>query len=105
MECFLAQMQVQKRGVLDRLWSARNFSNMDDDENYRAANKSIKQVRKAEKEHPSACSACIVGRVHCVIPVLRAVELLFSDMVVWGFLSWAVSLAGLLHCFSPSVLT
>lgn len=44
MECFLAQMQVQKRGVLDRLWSARNFSNMDDDENYRAANKSIKQV-------------------------------------------------------------
>ncbi|NXM38269.1 ZW10 protein, partial [Gymnorhina tibicen] len=44
MECFLAQMQVQKQGVLDRLWSARNFSNMDDDENYRAANKSIKQV-------------------------------------------------------------
>ncbi|NXD99804.1 ZW10 protein, partial [Chaetorhynchus papuensis] len=44
MECFLAQMQMQKRGVLDRLWSARNFSNMDDDENYRAANKSIKQV-------------------------------------------------------------
>ncbi|NWI80457.1 ZW10 protein, partial [Dryoscopus gambensis] len=44
MECFLAQMQVQKQGVLDRLWSARNFSNMDDDESYHAANKSIKQV-------------------------------------------------------------
>ncbi|NWV49555.1 ZW10 protein, partial [Daphoenositta chrysoptera] len=44
MECFGAQIQMQKRGVLDRLWTARNFSNMDDDENYRAANKSIKQV-------------------------------------------------------------
>ncbi|NXP37029.1 ZW10 protein, partial [Leiothrix lutea] len=44
MECFLAQMQVQKGEILERLSSARNFSNMDDEENYCAANKAIKQV-------------------------------------------------------------
>ncbi|NXA74573.1 ZW10 protein, partial [Thryothorus ludovicianus] len=42
--CFLAQMRVQKGEILERLSSARNFSNMDDEENYCAANKAIKQV-------------------------------------------------------------
>lgn len=55
MECFLAQMRVQKGEILERLSSARNFSNMDDEENYCAANKAIKQVREAVEEHPSAC--------------------------------------------------
>ncbi|NWX32327.1 ZW10 protein, partial [Notiomystis cincta] len=44
MECFLAQMRVQKGEILERLSSARNFSNMEDEENYCAANKAIKQV-------------------------------------------------------------
>ncbi|NXL86174.1 ZW10 protein, partial [Alectura lathami] len=44
MECFLAQMRVQKGEILERLSSARNFSNMDDEENYRAANKAVRQV-------------------------------------------------------------
>ncbi|NXO00365.1 ZW10 protein, partial [Rhinopomastus cyanomelas] len=44
MECFLAQMRVQKGEILERLASARNFSNMDDEENYSAANKAIRQV-------------------------------------------------------------
>ncbi|NWR45342.1 ZW10 protein, partial [Regulus satrapa] len=44
MECFQAQMRVQKGEILERLSSARNFSNMDDKENYCAANKAIKQV-------------------------------------------------------------
>uniref|UniRef100_A0A803VUK7 Zw10 kinetochore protein n=1 Tax=Ficedula albicollis TaxID=59894 RepID=A0A803VUK7_FICAL len=47
-ECFLAQMRVQKGEILERLSSARNFSNMDDEENYRAANKAIKQDISAE---------------------------------------------------------
>ncbi|NXW90070.1 ZW10 protein, partial [Alopecoenas beccarii] len=42
--CFLAQMRVQKGEILERLSSARNFSNMDDEENYSAANKAIRQV-------------------------------------------------------------
>lgn len=48
MECFLAQMRVQKGEILERLSSARNFSNMDDEENYSAANKAIRQVGEAE---------------------------------------------------------
>uniref|UniRef100_A0A8B9I7J3 Centromere/kinetochore protein zw10 homolog n=1 Tax=Anser brachyrhynchus TaxID=132585 RepID=A0A8B9I7J3_9AVES len=44
MECFLAQMRVQKGEILERLSSARNFSNMDDEDNYSAANKAIRQV-------------------------------------------------------------
>ncbi|XP_053942891.1 centromere/kinetochore protein zw10 homolog isoform X1 [Cuculus canorus] len=43
-ECFLAQMRVQKGEILERLSSARNFSNMDDEENYCAAKKAIRQV-------------------------------------------------------------
>ncbi|NXK87157.1 ZW10 protein, partial [Formicarius rufipectus] len=44
MECFKAQMRVQKEEILERLSSARNFSNMDDEENFHAANKAIRQV-------------------------------------------------------------
>ncbi|CAM4613130.1 centromere/kinetochore protein zw10 homolog isoform X1 [Lepidochelys kempii] len=44
MECFLAQMRVQKGELLERLSSARNFSNMDNEENYSAANKAARQV-------------------------------------------------------------
>ncbi|XP_006890853.1 PREDICTED: centromere/kinetochore protein zw10 homolog isoform X2 [Elephantulus edwardii] len=43
-ECFLAQMRAQKGELLERLSSARNFLNMDDEENYSAANKAIRQV-------------------------------------------------------------
>uniref|UniRef100_G3UL93 Centromere/kinetochore protein zw10 homolog n=1 Tax=Loxodonta africana TaxID=9785 RepID=G3UL93_LOXAF len=43
-ECFLAQMRAQKGELLERLSSARNFLNMDDEENYSAASKAIRQV-------------------------------------------------------------
>ncbi|XP_036921534.1 centromere/kinetochore protein zw10 homolog isoform X2 [Sturnira hondurensis] len=43
-QCFLAQMRAQKGELLERLSSARNFSNMDDEENYSAASKAIRQV-------------------------------------------------------------
>ncbi|XP_003472868.2 centromere/kinetochore protein zw10 homolog [Cavia porcellus] len=43
-ECFLAQMRAQKSELLERLSSARNFSNMDDEENYSAASKAVRQV-------------------------------------------------------------
>uniref|UniRef100_A0A674ID94 Centromere/kinetochore protein zw10 homolog n=1 Tax=Terrapene triunguis TaxID=2587831 RepID=A0A674ID94_9SAUR len=44
LECFLAQMRVQKGELLERLSSARNFSNMDNEENYSAAKKAARQV-------------------------------------------------------------
>ncbi|MBN3302540.1 ZW10 protein, partial [Amia calva] len=43
-ECFLAQMRAQKAEMLERLSTARNFSNLDDAENYSAASKAVRQV-------------------------------------------------------------
>ncbi|KAA0720093.1 Centromere/kinetochore protein zw10 -like protein [Triplophysa tibetana] len=42
--CFVAQMNVQKAEMLERLSTARNFSNLDDEENYSVASKAIRQV-------------------------------------------------------------
>uniref|UniRef100_A0A8C9WLX6 Zw10 kinetochore protein n=1 Tax=Scleropages formosus TaxID=113540 RepID=A0A8C9WLX6_SCLFO len=42
-ECFLAQMNAQKAEMLERLSTARNFANLDDDENYSAASKAVRQ--------------------------------------------------------------
>ncbi|CAI9534510.1 unnamed protein product [Staurois parvus] len=43
-ETFLAQMRTQKEELLDRLSNARSFSNMEDEDNYTAAHKAIRQV-------------------------------------------------------------
>ncbi|KAM4652514.1 centromere/kinetochore protein zw10 homolog [Discoglossus pictus] len=43
-ESFLAQMRSQKGELLERLSSARNFSNMEDEENYTTAHKALRQV-------------------------------------------------------------
>uniref|UniRef100_A0A8C8U534 Centromere/kinetochore protein zw10 homolog n=1 Tax=Peromyscus maniculatus bairdii TaxID=230844 RepID=A0A8C8U534_PERMB len=43
-ECFLAQMRAQKGELLERLSSARSFSNMDDEENYSAASRAVRQI-------------------------------------------------------------
>uniref|UniRef100_A0A673KG84 Centromere/kinetochore protein zw10 homolog n=1 Tax=Sinocyclocheilus rhinocerous TaxID=307959 RepID=A0A673KG84_9TELE len=42
--CFVAQMNVQKAEMLERLSTARNFSNLDDEDNYSVASKAIRQV-------------------------------------------------------------
>uniref|UniRef100_A0A671T3E4 Centromere/kinetochore protein zw10 homolog n=1 Tax=Sinocyclocheilus anshuiensis TaxID=1608454 RepID=A0A671T3E4_9TELE len=43
-QCFVAQMNVQKAEMLERLSTARNFSNLDDEDNYSVASKAIRQV-------------------------------------------------------------
>ncbi|XP_061448733.1 centromere/kinetochore protein zw10 homolog isoform X2 [Rhineura floridana] len=43
-DCFLAQMRVQKGELLERLSSARNLSSVDDEDNYSAASKAVRQV-------------------------------------------------------------
>lgn len=43
--CFLAQLNVQKGELLERLSTAHNFCNLDDDDNYIAASKAVRQVR------------------------------------------------------------
>lgn len=44
-QCFVAQMNVQKAEMLERLSTARNFSNLDDEDNCTAASKAVRQVR------------------------------------------------------------
>ncbi|XP_017348824.1 centromere/kinetochore protein zw10 homolog [Ictalurus punctatus] len=43
-QCFVAQMNVQKAEMLERLSTARNFCNLDDKDNYTAASKAVRQV-------------------------------------------------------------
>ncbi|XP_059912356.1 centromere/kinetochore protein zw10 homolog [Gadus macrocephalus] len=43
-QCFLAQLNTQKAELLERLSTARNFSNLEDEENYTAASKAVRQV-------------------------------------------------------------
>ncbi|XP_043937002.1 centromere/kinetochore protein zw10 homolog [Protopterus annectens] len=43
-ECFLAQMRTQKAELLERLSSVKNFSNLDEEDNYMVANKAVRQV-------------------------------------------------------------
>ncbi|XP_020496218.2 centromere/kinetochore protein zw10 homolog [Labrus bergylta] len=43
-QCFLAQMNVQRAELLERLSTAHNFSNLDDEDNYIAASKAVRQV-------------------------------------------------------------
>ncbi|XP_005143574.2 centromere/kinetochore protein zw10 homolog isoform X1 [Melopsittacus undulatus] len=64
-ECFLAQMRVQKGEILERLSSARNFSNMDDEENYRAANKAIRQVLHQLKRLGKVWQDVLPVNVYC----------------------------------------
>ncbi|NXG53236.1 ZW10 protein, partial [Psilopogon haemacephalus] len=65
MECFLAQMRVQKGEILERLSSARNFSNMDDEENYSAATKAIKQVLHQLKRLGKVWQDVLPVNVYC----------------------------------------
>ncbi|KAG7483555.1 hypothetical protein MATL_G00039640 [Megalops atlanticus] len=43
-ECFLEQMRAQRAEMLERLSTARNFANLDIEENYSAASKAVRQV-------------------------------------------------------------
>ncbi|NXG16597.1 ZW10 protein, partial [Grallaria varia] len=65
MECFKAQMRVQKGEILERLSSVRNFSNMDDEENFRAANKAIRQVLHQLKRLGQVWQDVLPVNVYC----------------------------------------
>ncbi|XP_059812824.1 centromere/kinetochore protein zw10 homolog [Hypanus sabinus] len=43
-ECFLAQLCTQRDELLERLSTARNYSSLEDADNYSAANKAVRQV-------------------------------------------------------------
>ncbi|XP_060107326.1 centromere/kinetochore protein zw10 homolog [Heteronotia binoei] len=64
-ECFLAQMQVQKGELLERLLSARNFSTVDDEESYAAANKAVRQVLHQLKRLGKIWQGILPVNVYC----------------------------------------
>ncbi|XP_068600829.1 centromere/kinetochore protein zw10 homolog [Brachionichthys hirsutus] len=43
-QCFLAQMNIQRAELLERLSTAHNFCNLDDEDHYIAASKAVRQV-------------------------------------------------------------
>uniref|UniRef100_A0A673YL56 Zw10 kinetochore protein n=1 Tax=Salmo trutta TaxID=8032 RepID=A0A673YL56_SALTR len=50
--CFLAHLNVQRAEMLERLSTARNFSNLDDEDNYSAASKAVRQdISTEDGEH------------------------------------------------------
>uniref|UniRef100_A0A7N8YLE7 Zw10 kinetochore protein n=1 Tax=Mastacembelus armatus TaxID=205130 RepID=A0A7N8YLE7_9TELE len=51
-QCFLAQMNVQRAELLERLSTAHNFCNLDDEDNYIAASKAVRQdISSEDGEH------------------------------------------------------
>ncbi|XP_021526822.1 centromere/kinetochore protein zw10 homolog isoform X1 [Aotus nancymaae] len=64
-ECFLAQMRAQKGELLERLSSARNFSNMDDEENYSAASKAVRQVLHQLKRLGTVWQDVLPVNIYC----------------------------------------
>ncbi|XP_068023838.1 centromere/kinetochore protein zw10 homolog isoform X2 [Melanerpes formicivorus] len=65
MECFLAQMRVQKGEILERLSSARNFSNLDDEDNFCAATKAVRQVLHQLKRLGKVWQDVLPVNVYC----------------------------------------
>ncbi|XP_053703305.1 centromere/kinetochore protein zw10 homolog [Synchiropus splendidus] len=43
-QCFLAQLNIQRAELLERLSTAHNFCNLDDEDNYIAASKAVRQI-------------------------------------------------------------
>lgn len=64
-ECFLAQMRAQKGELLERLSSARNFSNMDDEDNYCAATKAVRQVLHQLKRLGTVWQDVLPVNIYC----------------------------------------
>nr|XP_006133681.1 centromere/kinetochore protein zw10 homolog [Pelodiscus sinensis] len=65
MECFLAQMRVQKGELLERLSNARNFSNLDNEDNYSAAKKATRQVLHQLKRLGKVWQDVLPVNVYC----------------------------------------
>ncbi|XP_029428048.1 centromere/kinetochore protein zw10 homolog [Rhinatrema bivittatum] len=64
-ESFLVQMRIQKGELLERLASARNFSNMDDEENYSSASKAVRQVMHQLKRLGKVWQDVLPVHVYC----------------------------------------
>ncbi|XP_056140876.1 centromere/kinetochore protein zw10 homolog isoform X2 [Lampris incognitus] len=64
-QCFLTQLNVQKAELLERLSTARNFSNLDDEDNYTAASKAIRQVIHQLKQLGTVWQDVLPVNIYC----------------------------------------
>ncbi|XP_029924928.1 centromere/kinetochore protein zw10 homolog [Myripristis murdjan] len=64
-QCFLTQLNVQRAELLERLSTARNFSNLDDEENYIAASKAVRQVIHQLKQLGTVWQDVLPVSIYC----------------------------------------
>ncbi|XP_029304904.1 LOW QUALITY PROTEIN: centromere/kinetochore protein zw10 homolog [Cottoperca gobio] len=64
-QCFLAQMNVQRAELLERLSTAHNFCNLDDDDNYIAASKAVRQVIHQLKQLGTVWQDVLPVSIYC----------------------------------------
>lgn len=63
--CFLAQMNVQRAELLERLSTAHNFCNLDDEDNYIAASKAVRQVIHQLKQLATVWQDVLPVSIYC----------------------------------------
>lgn len=64
-QCFLAQLNVQRAELLERLSTAHNFCNLDDEENYTAASKAVRQVIHQLKQLGTVWQDVLPVSIYC----------------------------------------
>uniref|UniRef100_A0A1A8PKL3 Centromere/kinetochore protein zw10 homolog n=2 Tax=Nothobranchius TaxID=28779 RepID=A0A1A8PKL3_9TELE len=64
-QCFLAQVNVQRAELLERLSTAHNFRNLDDKDNYTAASKAVRQVIHQLKQLGTVWQDVLPVTIYC----------------------------------------
>ncbi|MEQ2182437.1 hypothetical protein GOODEAATRI_022296, partial [Goodea atripinnis] len=63
--CFLAQLNVQRAELIERLSTAHNFCNLDDEDNYIAASKAVRQVIHQLKQLGTVWQDVLPVSIYC----------------------------------------
>ncbi|XP_068188144.1 centromere/kinetochore protein zw10 homolog [Antennarius striatus] len=63
--CFLAQMNIQRAELLERLSTAHNFGNLDDEDHYIAASKAVRQVIHQLKQLGTVWQDVLPVSIYC----------------------------------------
>uniref|UniRef100_A0A672HKR2 Centromere/kinetochore protein zw10 homolog n=1 Tax=Salarias fasciatus TaxID=181472 RepID=A0A672HKR2_SALFA len=64
-QCFLTQLKVQSAELLERLSTAHNFCNLDDEDNYIAASKAVRQVIHQLKQLGTVWQDVLPVSIYC----------------------------------------
>ncbi|XP_061819035.1 centromere/kinetochore protein zw10 homolog [Nerophis lumbriciformis] len=64
-QCFLNQMNVQRAELLERLSTAHNFCNLDEEDNYMSASKAVRQVTHQLKQLGTVWQDVLPVSIYC----------------------------------------